>query len=79
MRLNRGVRRHVQQDRIKVRFRGIAEKHFGVDAREAGASDLIAVNRAAAHLLGEHAHLRQRLSAQQRSERQPRQYFHSHL
>ena len=42
----------------------ITEKHFGMDAGKARASDLIAVNRAAAHLRGEHPHFGQRLSQQ---------------
>ena len=45
MRLNRRVRRHEQQDRIKTRFGRVTEKHFGMDACEARASDLIAVDR----------------------------------
>ena len=45
MRLNGRVRRHEQQDRIKTRFGRVTEKHFGMDAGEARAFDLIAVNR----------------------------------
>jgi hypothetical protein len=55
-----------------------------MDACEARASDLVAVNLPASHLRGQHAHLGQRLSEQQRSaqqrrEQQPSQNFHSHL
>ena len=61
MPLNRRVRRHEQQNRIKARFGRVTEKHFGMDAGEARASDLITVNRAA--IIGSVGVYRRRSSA----------------
>ena len=63
MRLDRGVRGHEQQDRVKPRFCRIPKEHFCVNSSKTRTPDLIAVERAGSHFRRRQAHLGKRLSS----------------